>query len=173
MTKHIETCWRGYRFRSRLEARWAVFFDALQIKFEYEPEGFELSNGQRYLPDFWLPKFHSTTGLFVEVKPTGNSDFSKPRQFVRDGLGMVLLAVGPPEPCHDYDVVFLDGEAVVTEWPHRFLSKYLPGGRNADEYRLYWFPESIEDGDEIVRSAVAHARGARFEFADAEPFITS
>ena len=28
----IETKYKGYRFRSRLEARWAVFFDALGIK---------------------------------------------------------------------------------------------------------------------------------------------
>ena len=48
----IETRYKGYRFRSRLEARWAVFFDALGLKWEYEPEGFELEGGARYLPDF-------------------------------------------------------------------------------------------------------------------------
>lgn len=48
----IETCWRGYRFRSRVEARWAVFFETLGLPWEYEPEGFELSEGSRYLPDF-------------------------------------------------------------------------------------------------------------------------
>lgn len=50
--KAIETEYRGYRFRSRLEARWAVFFDALSLPWEYEPEGFELGCGRRYLPDF-------------------------------------------------------------------------------------------------------------------------
>lgn len=63
--KPIETVYNGYRFRSRLEARWAVFFDAVGIRFEYEPEGFELSNGRKYLPDFWLPDF----GIYVEIKP--------------------------------------------------------------------------------------------------------
>ena len=38
--KPIETYYNGYRFRSRLEARWAVFFDALGVPYEYEPEGF-------------------------------------------------------------------------------------------------------------------------------------
>ena len=52
--KAIETRYKGYRFRSRLEARWAVFFDALGIKWEYEPEGFDF-DGERYLPDFFLP----------------------------------------------------------------------------------------------------------------------
>lgn len=32
--KPIETKYKGYRFRSRLEARWAVFFDALGISWE-------------------------------------------------------------------------------------------------------------------------------------------
>jgi hypothetical protein len=42
MIKAIETQYKGYRFRSRLEARWAVFFDALDIKWEYEKEGYAL-----------------------------------------------------------------------------------------------------------------------------------
>lgn len=59
----IETIYNGYRFRSRLEARWAVFFDAVGIKYQYEPEGYEI-NQVRYLPDFYLPELDT----FVEVK---------------------------------------------------------------------------------------------------------
>lgn len=51
----IQTRYKGHRFRSRLEARWAVFLDHLGIPWEYEREGYELPNGDRYLPDFWLP----------------------------------------------------------------------------------------------------------------------
>ena len=40
--KPIETVYNGYRFRSRLEARWAVFFDEAEIPYEYEPEGFDV-----------------------------------------------------------------------------------------------------------------------------------
>ena len=50
----VETEYRGYRFRSRLEARWAAFFDACGVKWEYEPDGFELPEGQLYLPEFLL-----------------------------------------------------------------------------------------------------------------------
>jgi len=42
MITAIETRYKGYRFRSRLEARWAVFFDALGVIWEYEKEGFEV-----------------------------------------------------------------------------------------------------------------------------------
>lgn len=68
MIKAIETVYRGYRFRSRLEARWAVFFDALRLKWDYEPEGFVLPDGTRYLPDFRLTTKQRQT--WVEVKPT-------------------------------------------------------------------------------------------------------
>ena len=62
--KPIETVYNGYRFRSRLEARWAVFFDVLGIEYEYEPEGYKFSDGQCYLPDFYL----SNLNTFVEIK---------------------------------------------------------------------------------------------------------
>lgn len=55
--KPIETVYNGYRFRSRLEARWAVFFDALGVEYEYEPEGFTLPSGEKYLPDFRVKCF--------------------------------------------------------------------------------------------------------------------
>ncbi|MEU1710101.1 hypothetical protein ABZ478_32835 [Streptomyces sp. NPDC005706] len=63
----IETGYAGHRFRSRLEARWAVFFDNLDIVWEYEPQGYAVGpegDRQPYLPDFWLPK----EKLWVEVK---------------------------------------------------------------------------------------------------------
>ena len=54
MIKAIETQYKGYRFRSRLEARWAVVFDALDLEWVYEPEGYDLGGGVKYLPDFSL-----------------------------------------------------------------------------------------------------------------------
>lgn len=69
--KPIETAYKGYRFRSRLEARWAVFFDALKVEWKYEHEGFEKPYCEseeermwRYLPDFYLPQSKS----WIEVK---------------------------------------------------------------------------------------------------------
>lgn len=72
--KAIETEYAGCRFRSRLEARWAVLFDALNIAWEYEKEGFDLGKDGYYLPDFWLPHTvtelaHEGWGLWCEIKP--------------------------------------------------------------------------------------------------------
>lgn len=68
--KAIETIYNGYRFRSRLEARWAVFFDACGVNWEYEPEGYDLGDGIYYLPDFLLHDVDGRDGgdLYVEVK---------------------------------------------------------------------------------------------------------
>ena len=68
----IDTEYKGYRFRSRLEARWAVFFDALHIKYEYEPEGFRVGEAKAYLPDFFLPELST----YVEIKPINSFEFS-------------------------------------------------------------------------------------------------
>lgn len=70
----IETYYNGYRFRSRLEARWAVFFDHVGIEYEYEPEGFVMHDNTPYLPDFFLPR-HNT---YVEIKPANAFSISFP-----------------------------------------------------------------------------------------------
>ncbi len=41
----LPTKYAGITFRSRLEARWAVFFDTLGIEWEYEPQGYKIGNG--------------------------------------------------------------------------------------------------------------------------------
>ncbi len=63
--KAIETVYKGFRFRSRLEARWAIFYDAIKIKWEYEKEGFKFGK-ILYLPDFWLPEING--GGWIEIK---------------------------------------------------------------------------------------------------------
>lgn len=59
----IPTRYNGIQFRSRTEARWAVLFDSLSVRWQYELEGYQLSKCW-YLPDFWLPEWRS----FAEVK---------------------------------------------------------------------------------------------------------
>jgi hypothetical protein len=99
LSSAIETQYAGHLFRSRLEARWAVFFDSLGIEWKYEQEGYEVE-GYRYLPDFFLPRGN----VWVEVKgdPSGlRNDFQRMRKvfgcispmpgFVEGTTGVVLL----------------------------------------------------------------------------------
>lgn len=57
-----ETRWKGITFRSRLETKWAVFFDLLGLEWQYEPV--DLGT---WTPDFLLRG--SKRSIYVEVKP--------------------------------------------------------------------------------------------------------
>lgn len=94
MIKAIQTRYKGYHFRSRLEARWAVYMDVARIKWVYEAEGYELGGGLRYLPDFWLPE-HKT---FLEVKGVrpDKQERRKAQLLAYGRETTVCFAVGPP-----------------------------------------------------------------------------
>lgn len=61
----IETWHQSILFRSRMEARWAVFLDEMDVSFSYEQEGFNLGELGGYRPDFWMP----SVGKWMEYKP--------------------------------------------------------------------------------------------------------
>ena len=83
MIEAIQIRYAGYHFRSRLEARWAVWFTALGIPWEYEREGYALPSGP-YLPDFWIsnpmPEWPEA-GYWIDIKPSNlpndNEAFAK------------------------------------------------------------------------------------------------
>ena len=78
--KAIETEYDGHRFRSRLEARWAVFFNAIGLTYEYEIEGFEM-DGTRYLPDFYIPSLNRW--FEIKGKPLSLDEIKKCEEFCR------------------------------------------------------------------------------------------
>lgn len=94
MIKAIETHYNGYRFRSRLEARWAVFFDALGIEYQYEPEGFDLGEAGWYLPDFWLPQ----QKYWIEIKGTAPtpSEMRKAHLLAEQSNTIAFILFGQP-----------------------------------------------------------------------------
>lgn len=106
----IETRYAGCRFRSRLEARWAVFFDALGIKWEFEPQGHFVGPYRiPYLPDFWLPD----SECWVEVKGKATIDDLEKVYYAsipENGLpgpshGLRMILLGPiPEASEQVDV---------------------------------------------------------------------
>lgn len=63
----IPTHYNGINFRSRLEAKWARFFDLIGWQYEYEPADL---NG--YIPDFVI-KF-AKVPVYVEIKPSMTID---------------------------------------------------------------------------------------------------
>jgi hypothetical protein len=102
----IETLYGGRHYRSRLEARWAVFFDAVGVKYDYEPEGFDLGQHRWYLPDFCLGR------VWVEIKPytDKNNEFNPKLSALSKVSFPVLHVRGMPRP-GDYAIsLYFDGE---------------------------------------------------------------
>lgn len=145
----IETRYAGCRFRSRLEARTAVFLDHLGITWEYEQQGFQLASGARYLPDFRLPELN----LFLEIKGTEPSpkDLSKVREFAvaakENGYVTLMLIGDIPRP------------AGATGIPAR---AFLVGRGRVRDVTTEWKPA----GAGALQAALTAARSARFEFGE-------
>ncbi|MGO7130384.1 hypothetical protein AB9E06_05920 [Rhizobium leguminosarum] len=95
----LPTTYKGVDYRSRTEARWGVFFDVLGVSFHYEPEKFTLSDGQWYLPDFYIDDWQA----FIEVKPDNDEivteEAAKARLLSKDEPDLnVWIAMGAPHP---------------------------------------------------------------------------
>ena len=184
----IETYYNGYRFRSRLEARWAVFFDSLHVKYEYEPEGFELPDGSRYLPDFRVKCFgkrgdrdQKPFDLWIEVKGKMSAkDANKIRQFTgmtKEGRPIknpLLIVNCIPDRGHssDFDLGSrsMDGSGLYPfnyeTIDHDYFGAY-PAAHNGRFY-LWGDDGNYINGDDVdaVEAAYDKARQARFEWGD-------
>ena len=101
MVTAIETYYKGKWFRSRLEAKWAVFMDELGVIWEYEPEGFKNEDGECYLPDFFLPILN----CFLEIKPRKPTDAEHEKCWIAvkaTDKDLFVLWGEPQDPCDVY-----------------------------------------------------------------------
>lgn len=178
--KPIETRYKGYRFRSRLEARWAIFFDALGLRWEYEKEGFFLPSGKRYLPDFYI------SGLgFFEIKPLPDDFHGGPvwapdespesEFFTNNQAGGILY--GTPGPVEDveYNEYCPYVGSVVNDGPYFFCEcdecKVIGFAFDGRSARVDHAPgcSCINDNKNYntdsprILAAASKARSARFE----------
>lgn len=169
--KAIETHYKGYRFRSRLEARWAVYLDAAGIAWDYETQGFDFGGGSLYLPDFWLPQFSA----WAEVKPVALTDEErgKVESLVRGSGRPCILLIGTPAVASYPYVEFTNHgnasvppslcvtDCVVEHFrPNRL---YLNTGvAPADD----WMPNPHTFLPGTLAGYVAAARSARFEHGE-------
>jgi len=133
--KPIETRYKGYRFRSRLEARYAVFFDTIGLEWQYEPEGFDLGEAGLYLPDFYFPKLN----IWIEIKGEFSESGEAKAQALADATGK--------------QVYIAAGAVGVASW-----FKYEP--REAPKDIGLWLCSGDKD---LYADAIDAARGARWE----------
>jgi TIR domain len=92
-------------FEDSIAARWAVFFDNVGLKFEYQK--WCDVDGVRLLPDFWLPDL----GFWFEVtsEEPGGSEKARCQALADATDHIVLMAVGAPEP-RDQLLAFSSGD---------------------------------------------------------------
>jgi hypothetical protein len=172
----IETVYRGARFRSRLEARWAVFLDAINWTWRYEAEGFELGAAGRYLPDFHLPVMDT----WVEVKPPLPRDpeahwdaynvwEKSPAAHKAEAFGAdhrLIIIHGDPWPgsyfAQLYQHTYWDGFLEWIECPRCWTINIQHWDRPCCNC-LYHPMEPPAGPSQRIRAAFAQARSARFE----------
>ena len=171
--KAIETEYDGHRFRSRLEARWAVFFNAVGLTYEYEIEGFEM-DGTRYLPDFYIPSLNRW--FEIKGKPMSLNEIKKCEEFCRrldnENIKYSVL-IGSPNLCAIRFGDFFGILEYVWEWPsEKYPDNYriqAPKELIDDKYYsrfvkgLWVVPDKTEE--EVAVAAVAAGK-ARFEFGE-------
>ena len=101
MHASIPTTYRGIRFRSRLEAKWATVFDLLGWSWEYEPLDL---NG--WIPDFLIRAKYKP--ILVEVKPIVELDQKVTKKiegvfgYTDPGIGEEITSIS-----NDYDILIL------------------------------------------------------------------
>lgn len=160
--KVIPTKYKGYLFRSRLEARWAVFFDALDIKWEYEKEGFEFEDGTKYLPDFWLPELNCWIEIKGEEPPLNQQGkYEKLCEATKKNVHVIFGSIDiSPFNCNIITHEF-DKDCNCATYFMETLVDLL--------YKKLWINCSIKVKDNILTKlqiAEQHAKGARFEWGE-------
>ena len=185
MIKAIQTEYNGIKFRSRLEARWAVFFDAVGVTWEYEPEGFEFSNGIRYLPDFLL---HGVEGrgstedgdLYIEVKGELQECDKKKIDMFSVPLVRPILVVGniPNGNCSSIGELFCDAINRSDDGDYFYNLQFadadyyhaIPAINKKGKFELFGIDWDWDKYDfEATTDAYNKARNAKFEKFSNEP----
>lgn len=152
--KAIPTSYAGVNFRSRLEARWAVFFDAMNWRWAYEPLDFG-----GWIPDFIL--HGARERILVEVKPLFEPDealFAEiSAQAIKAGSRDDILVLGAD----------LIGKHSLGEVGFGWLGEYYPTGTAVVNDELidrgpahWWAAAALHSGSENGDIGFCHEFGS-------------
>ena len=175
----IETLYAGCRFRSRLEARWAIFLDALGVLWEYEIEGFDL-DGLWYLPDFWLPSLEAWLEVKGQSVKVGDASWEKAHRLAEETEHSVFLFTGqfPETPNNVMGIAvspFSDwgGEGRIPPgdvwWFQCPGCEHFQPGPSIYDLPCACHREPAPNDNPTVRQAVLAARQSRFESGKGGP----
>lgn len=185
-----KTLYNNTLFRSKLEAKWAVFFDKCFIKYTYEPEAFLCSDNKQYTPDFFLPEAALRTGhefdcktqdfikmslgVYIEIKPLGyvcDEDYKKRISEAIHPSPLILLVGDPVSAINENQVRDQENrnEQLSPYWDNCMVLMYCKNCGKVkfefDEGNYYICNKCGEDisGSELNKQAI-EARNFRFQF---------
>ena len=135
--KAIETEYKGRLYRSRLEAKWAAFFDLCGWNYEYEPVDF----------DGWFPDFgiYGDDGnvVYVEVKPVLNFPVDVARRmWDATGGGDQMLILGT-KPLKWGNYYWVD----IIGWLYEPITDRDNNGDPIGDFREWDYGNVSQDGD--------------------------
>jgi len=173
------TWYNNYYFRSKLEAKWAVFFDLMKIVWEYEPEAFTCEDGSQYTPDFYLPHVFlrdEQRGVYLEIKPLSYEDNQQYIKRISSSLKekqLVLLVGDPVAAILNVNRGENRNEQLCPWWDNYMVLMYCNNCHTLkiefDEGNYYNCPVCKESAG-IIPPALSHAaevaRNFRFQFYD-------
>ncbi len=139
--------------RSALEARWAIFFRELNLKWKYEPHLLR-ADRLKYLPDFHIEGFG-----YVEIKPTLDLFISETSERVA-----VIATANPGIKIYGFlsdrveigQTVLYQGDKMFAPTPrqiYRLIFSAIDGGNNF----------SSEAQDSMIRRAMQIANATKFD----------
>jgi hypothetical protein len=182
--KPRETTYQGCRFRSRIEARWAVFFDNLGIKWWYEPEGFSLRYDYKEFVANWdFLKVPEVEPLYERLRQTfkhlDGKDYSYLPDFYLPELNYWIEVKGPNPNRKEIEKAFMLNQLALN------ASKKKIAGAKTDVERQSAIREFIDQGVYIIYGDIpwpfpengnifgyrGFAKGSVFTLLDIEPPI--
>lgn len=158
MVHAIPTIYKDIQFRSRLEARWAKFFDEFGMVWDYEPHTFRIDLGdgcyEQYTPDFLI---YGGVWHYVEVRGDQNrmdreyGDWIRKCEAIHDIEQIVLLGNLP-----ELNMTKWDRSPAFHAW--KFGSQDLPQGPIRYSLPTYAYFHQGNDFAEFGYSGYADAK---------------
>lgn len=162
--RSLEAIYQKRRFRSRLEARWAMFYDSVGVEWAYEPEAIDLGKFS-YQPDFWLKPFQAWNEIKGEIvdDKAGLLMIEKCAQLAaQSGRPVILNFHDPLDPV----CAVFSGPRYYPEsrWTHCPTCGKLALGVKGEGLSYTWCPRKHEEGP-LRASALRAARRLLYDAA--------
>lgn len=164
--KALQATYNGQKYRSRTEAKWALFYRTVGIEYDYELEALDL-DGLTYVPDFFLHPFRAWNEIKGEIinDQAGLLMLEKCTRLARQSNRPVILNFR--DPLKPICAVFSKGRMYAqSHWTHCGICGLLALGVKDGTFSYVWCPRKHEAAP-LDTKALLLARRYLFDAAKA------